>query len=136
MTLKPLGLLRRIRKLPDTPTLYAAYLKRTARKKQSRPVWYGDSQKRHWLGWLAGYSGAGAYGRKNHKRDARFVYNHIRCAPMLAWLVEASGVDTATVKQVYRVLDAPMGYAAQCAAIRKIVPWDVVADALLIINGR
>lgn len=40
-------------------------------------VWY-LTQKQHWLRWLGGYHGPGAYGRLTGKRrDARFAYNHI-----------------------------------------------------------
>ena len=33
------------------------------------------TQKDHWLGWLADYSGSGFYHRANWNRSARFVYN-------------------------------------------------------------
>src|SRR5687768_1490863 len=39
--------------------------------------WY-LTQKEHWLGWLSGYDGPGAYGRKGGPhQDAMFAYNHI-----------------------------------------------------------
>ena len=111
--------------------MYAAYIK--AREKQGKldKAWYGNSQKAHWLGWLGDYNGAGAYGRKNHKRSSRFIYNQIRCAPMLAWLIEASKVDKATVKAVYAVLASRKGFATQCAAIRLLATWDTVQAALI-----
>ena len=54
-------------------------------------VWY-RTQKEHWLGWLEGYDGPGAYGRTQANRDAKFAYNHIVEPKMLLWLVDAAGV--------------------------------------------
>jgi hypothetical protein len=95
-------------------------------------AWYG-SQKEHWLGWLAEYSGAGAYGRKlDPARDARFVYNHIQCAPMLFWLIEALGVFEDRLGGISSaIIEAPDANASQCAALRKLVPWSDVEAALL-----
>ena len=49
-------------------------------------VWY-HTQKEHWLGWLGGYKGPRAYGRKHWDRDARFAYNHVVEPLMLLYLV-------------------------------------------------
>ncbi len=54
--------------------------------------WYG-SQKEHWIGWLEEYNGAGYYNRKDNNRDAKYIFNHINCPPMLLWLCEVSGVE-------------------------------------------
>jgi hypothetical protein len=91
----------------------------------SKP-WY-TSQKEHWLGWLAEYHGPGYYGRKRSNRSAEFVYNHIACPPMVLWLGEASGVRKATVIKAKRAaLSAKAYFPAQCAAIRKIIPWELI----------
>lgn len=95
-------------------------------------AWYG-SQKEHWLGWLAEYDGPGAYGRQLGKpRDARYIYNHIQCAPMLFWLAEAVETPTDTLDETYKaVVAAPEKNASQCAALRKVVPWDDIETQLL-----
>ena len=92
-------------------------------------VWY-CSQKEHWLGWLFHYEGPGYYHRQNWNRTAEFVYNHINCAPMLLWLIEAAGVKTALVRSASRRLLARDPGPTQCAAIRRVVPWNVVEAAL------
>ncbi len=82
-------------------------------------AWY-RSPKEHWLGWLSGYNGAGAYGRSNQTpRNARYAYNHIQCAPMLFWLAEALGFDTDKLDAAYdAVIAIDAKGARQCAALR------------------
>ncbi|MGH1578740.1 hypothetical protein [Planktotalea sp.] len=94
-------------------------------------AWYG-SQKEHWLGWLAEYDGPGAYGRRGDpNRDARYVYNHIQCAPMLFWLAEASGIEDKLLSKAFNVvINAPATNASQCAALRRVLPWEAVAMRL------
>jgi hypothetical protein len=86
-------------------------------------AWY-ESQKEHWIGWLGDYDGPGYYGRKNPKRSAEFVYNHINCSPMVLWLGEASGVAKKDVAKAKRAaLRAKNNMGSQCSAIRKVIPW-------------
>lgn len=94
-------------------------------------AWY-NSQKEHWLGWLAEYDGPGAYGRQTGKsRDARYIYNHIQCAPMLFWLAEAIEIPANTLEQAFNaVVAAPEKNASQCSAFRKLVPWDEIKARL------
>lgn len=94
-------------------------------------AWY-RSQKEHWLGWLAAYDGPGAYGRATHSgRDAQFIYNHIQCAPMLFWLAEAVEVDPEILKSAFSaVIGSPRRGASQCGALRKIIPWNAIAENL------
>jgi hypothetical protein len=94
-------------------------------------VWYG-SQKEHWMGWLAGYSGPGFYGRKTWSgRTAEFVYNHIGCPPMLLWLGEASGIPKKDLLAARRsALSGRPGRARHCALIRKAIPWSAVEERL------
>jgi len=85
------------------------------------------SQKQHWLGWLSEYDGPGYYGRKNSRRSADFVYNHIVCPPMVLWLVEASGIPKAKVAEAKQAaMSARPHLPAQSAAIRKIIPWKII----------
>ncbi|OAN78364.1 hypothetical protein A8B82_10735 [Sulfitobacter sp. EhC04] len=93
-------------------------------------AWY-RSQKEHWLGWLAEYDGPGAYGRSHAERDARFVYNHIQCAPMLFWLSEALETPKEILDQTFKaVVAAPNRGAQQCSALRGHLRWDQIADRL------
>lgn len=94
-------------------------------------AWY-SSQKEHWLGWLIEYDGLGAYGRQTGKaRDARYAYNHIQCAPMLFWLAEALDVGDQELDSAFEaVLAAPRRNASQCAALRKVIPWEALAPKL------
>jgi hypothetical protein len=92
--------------------------------------WY-KTQKQHWLGWLKGYAGPGFYNRQSSNRDARFIYNHINCVPMLLWLAEASRVPRPTLLKAKRAgLSAGPRFAAQCGAIREIIPWEMVEAKL------
>jgi len=93
-------------------------------------IWY-KTQKEHWLGWLKAYNGPGAYGRKGGKnRDARYAYNHIVEYRMLLWLIPAAGVDQGLVETAYEASKSSASLQGKSAAIRKIVPWEVVAEAL------
>ncbi|MFH8979334.1 hypothetical protein, partial [Streptomyces sp. NPDC017890] len=61
-------------------------------------VWY-SSQKEHLLGFWGEYNTPGAYNRKHTDRDAKFAYNHLRCAPGLLWLAEALGEERAVLER-------------------------------------
>jgi hypothetical protein len=127
--MSPQTLRRRIRNLPARPRL-TTELEHVLRGNQPRTVWY-KSQKQHWLGWLRGYDGPGAYGRKDWHRSAEFVYNHICCPPMVLWLGDASGVPKATVANAKAaVLRASPNLSAQCAAIRRNIPWTEIEKRL------
>lgn len=127
----PAQLRRRVRKLnPDTP------LHKQLEIDLSEGVGFGEawyrSQQEHWDGWLREYDGPGAYGRAaGTRRDARFVYNHVQCAPMLLWLAEAVGVETALIIAASdAVRAAPERNASQCGALRKVIPWEMIAHRL------
>jgi hypothetical protein len=93
-------------------------------------VWY-KTQKEHWLGWLAAYRGPGAYGRQGgENREARFAYNHVVNYLMLTWIIEVAGVDPKLVNKAKAVVDENKTLQANAGAIRKIVPWEVLAEAL------
>lgn len=92
--------------------------------------WY-LTQKQHWIGWLGEYHTAGAYGRQvGDKRDARYAYNHIVEPKMLLWLIEAAGLPAATVRKAKKGAAQGKTMMAQSAAIRRLVHWDEVAEAL------
>jgi hypothetical protein len=120
-----------IARLPPNGRATAALTRALSAKHGARKTWY-RTQKEHWLGWLREYEGPGAYGRQQWRgRDARFVYNHIQCAPMLLWLAEAVGVPRALlVLAKQKVLRAGKSGARQCRALRETIPWEIV-DILL-----
>ncbi|MGJ5620048.1 hypothetical protein [Sulfitobacter sp. MF3-043] len=94
-------------------------------------AWY-RSQKEHWLGWLAEYNGAGAYGRSDQTpRNAQYAYNHFQCAPMLFWLAEALGFETDILETAYDAVIAidAMG-AVQCVALRRVIHWEHIERRL------
>jgi hypothetical protein len=69
------------------------------RRMKSDSVWY-ESQKEHWIGWLLGYQGPGAYGRKRHDvSDAKSVYNRLVCPEMLLYLAKGSGVSAKLMRE-------------------------------------
>jgi len=98
----------------------------------NRDPWY-KSQKEHWLGWLGDYDGPGFYQRKTHaRRDAKYIYNHIMCSPMLLYLPEALGVSTELIRNAYdAVIKAKSPkMAKQCAIVRSIIPFQVIDEKL------
>lgn len=130
MTPRELG--TRIARLPAHPPATVALEAALARRgvKLRRP-WYSASQRQHWLGWLAEYQGPGAYRRTGFDHDAAFAYNHCGCPPMVLWLAEASGVDTARVGRAARVaLSAGPHLTTRCAAMRRIIPWSLIEAQL------
>lgn len=90
------------------------------------------TQKEHWLGWLDPKSGTGTYPRADAPgRTARYVYNHIVEPKMLLWLAVASGVSPELVSAARQGAEGASSLSAKSAAIRKCIPWPVVAEALL-----
>ena len=98
----------------------------------NREPWY-KSQKEHWLGWLGDYDGPGFYQRKTHAgRDAKYIYNHIMCSPMLLYLPEALGGSTELIRNAYDAVikanDPKM--AKQCAIVRSIISYELLEPKL------
>ncbi len=129
----PQVLRTRIGRLPALPPITAALERALSRQgtEGSKRAWY-SSQREHWLGWLGEYSGPGAYGRRDWRRTAEYVYNHIVCPPMVLWLCEASGIPRHRVSQAKRAaLSAKQSFAAQAAAVRRVIPWAQVEEKLI-----
>jgi hypothetical protein len=81
--------------------------------------------------WLEEYNTAGAYGRiPGQNRDAQFAYNHVVEPRMLRWLISAAGVKLGLVRTARRDAGRVKSMQAASAAIRKVVPWQVVAEML------
>lgn len=119
MKSKSIGqLLRAIRQLPEDKPVH------NPRK------WY-LTQHEHWIGWLSEYNGPGAYNRMTHAgRDAEFAYNHVVQPEMLVYLAEAARLDSATVLRAKRIVRGQGTLMQKAGAIRRIVPWSVIAAAL------
>lgn len=84
------------------------------------------------MGWLFHYNSPGAYGRKvTHGRDAKFVYNHVVCAGLLIYLARASGVSRPLVRQAEHSAASAATEMARAGAIRRVIPWNRVQQALL-----
>jgi hypothetical protein len=115
----------------SVPALRRAIQKLPAGKPLKRPgVWY-LTQREHWLGWSKEYDTQGAYDRiPGLNRDARYAYNHIVCPPMLLWLASAAGVKAGRVRAAKREAATLERMPAQAGAIRRHVPWELVAEAL------
>ena len=89
------------------------------------------TQKEHWLCWLKEYHTPGAYGRQVIKsRDAKYAYNHIVCHDMLIWIIDAAGVNKKHVFMARNAAKQGRTMQAKSAAIRKIVPWEFLAETL------
>ena len=116
------ALLARIREMPDTLPI--------SDQVQSSPRF--ASHRHHWISWLEGYDGPGAYGRQNPDRDARFVYNHLQNPGMLVWLAEGAGVNRVLVEEAAR--DAKgfnsCNLSRISAGVRRLVPWSEVSRSL------
>lgn len=100
------------------------------RPKYTLGKWY-RTQKEHWLGWLREYDGPGFYGRKSRvKRDARFAYNHIVESKMLLWVIRAGGVPSRRLAEARRAERNARSMQAKSSAVRKAVPWEILAPRL------
>jgi hypothetical protein len=92
--------------------------------------WY-QTQKEHWIGWLSGYDGPGAYGRQTGiARDARFVYNHIVEPAMLLYLAEAAGISRRRIEAAREASLTGKTLMQQAASVRAAIPWEDVERAL------
>jgi hypothetical protein len=90
-----------------------------------------ESHRDHWIKWLDEYDGPGYYGRKNHNRDAAYIYSHLQCASMLVYLGEAAGVETNAVHHAFLIATNTAGNrSAVSGATRRVLPWAMVCKAL------
>lgn len=96
-------------------------------------VWY-KSQGEHWIGWLRGYRGIGFYGRSNSNRTPKYIYNHIMCPPMLIWLAEALDVEISLLEKAIESATTSTKYQTQCANIRKVIPWSIIEQKMLLLK--
>jgi hypothetical protein len=111
--------LKAVRKLPQD-------------EKKEYPGKSFTSQKQHLKWWLRYYETPGKYGRKHGKeRDAKFVYNHIVEPLLLLYLIEAIPLSDELIAAAHKA-EAENGptMMAKVGAIRKVVPWSIIYQAL------
>jgi hypothetical protein len=130
----PSALAREVRKLSRTCPITIAFERILFKRKLLDPLKEArkySSQQQHWLGWLSEYQGPGYYSRKRWDRDAKFIYNHVGCPPMLIWLAEASGVPKPKLdKAISAAGSSDQTLGSLCAAIRRTIPWEDVETRL------
>lgn len=127
----PQELWKRIKDLPHDTPRHLALSDALSKGDGTGRAWY-EHQKEHWQGWLGAYDGPGAYGRKEWaSRDAKFIWNHIQCAPMLFWLAEALELPAQQLDRAFADVQAANNRgAAQCGALRRAIPWSDIEAAL------
>lgn len=119
-----IDLVRVIQRLPVEQPITDAY-EATGPMGVATPASGWTNQKEHLLGWFSEISGPGAYDRQSRTWDAKAAYNHFQCAPGLLWLAEALGEEPSRVTlAVESVIAAPRRAASQCAAVRRVIPWE------------
>ncbi len=98
--------------------------------------WY-RSQHEHLLGWLVVQE---AQARKNGADpatvDTRAMWNRLKCSPLMFWLAEAAGVSDERLAEAERAAEAaaqvtPKDGDPHGRLMRKALPWDAVAAAIL-----
>lgn len=89
----------------------------------------GRSSKQSWINWLTNYAELGDHPLRE-QRDARYIYNHWWNVPIFVWLAEASGVDSDKIQQAAKIAATAGNSTTQAAAIRKVLPWRLVAKHL------
>lgn len=86
------------------------------------------SQREHVTTWLNEIEGPGAYDRTTRGLDARHAYTHFQCAPGLLWIAEALHEEPAVIQQAADDAAGIGRPSAQCAAIRRVIPWERIED--------
>ena len=87
--------------------------------------------QQQWIGWLKDYDGPGYYGRKDGKRSARWVYQHLNNGKMIVWLNEAVGENPKTIEAAIEDMQRNGSSAqGQAKIARSHLPWDRVARLL------
>ena len=90
--------------------------------------------KQHWIGWLEEYGTGGYYHRSpetSRRADARYVYDHLKAAPMMIWLAEAAGVPEPIIRNAVKHQGLYTDKGARARAVRRVLPWSTVESYLL-----
>jgi hypothetical protein len=87
------------------------------------------SGKKSWIDWLSDYTDLGDHPLRA-RRNARFIYNHWWHVPTFIWLAEATGIDQGRIEKAAKIAASSGNSTTQAAAIRRILPWHLVAEQL------
>jgi hypothetical protein len=90
-----------------------------------------SSQQEHLVAWLNEVDGPGAYDRVSRGLGARHAYMHFQCAPGLLWIAEALGENSVVVQHAAEVAAGVGRPGTQCAAIRRVIPWERIETLAL-----
>jgi len=99
---------------------------------------FTEPYKDTWLDWLSQYADktyeGGSYPRKNPDRDGKFIFNKLNNPWMIIWLAEASGVGDQLLQKALNIVgeddDTKENLSTVSAAVRKILPWELVENHL------
>jgi hypothetical protein len=101
------------------------------------PVEGYETFRDQWIEWLKQYDSPGYYGRKDGKRDARYVYQHLQNGGMIVWLNEAAGESQSTVEAAIADMQRFERKQKRAKTARDHLPWERVAELLFHSNtGR
>ena len=89
-----------------------------------------SSQQEHIVRWLNELDGPGAYGRTGRGFASKHFWNHFQCAPGMLWVAEALEINSELVVRAADEAHSAKRGASQCAIIRRIIPWKVIARAI------
>ena len=90
-----------------------------------------NSQHEHVIAWFNEIDGPGAYKRRSRGLGAHHAYTHFQCASGLLWIAEAVHADPVVVQRAAEAAAGVGRPATQCAAIRRILPWQQIEALLL-----
>lgn len=121
---------------PETPPRTTALEQRIQIGTGFHNKWY-RSQKEHMLGWTVVQEGqARRKGLDPSTVDARGMWNRLKCSPLMFWLAECAGVAGSVLDQAEETASAaarinPNDGNPHGRMMREVLPWDVVARAIL-----
>lgn len=83
------------------------------------------------LGWLDEYGSPGYYTRKGLNHDAKFAYNHLQNVRWVLLMAQAAGTPEFALRKARTAARrAPRGAGSKAAAVREVLPWEMVAALL------
>jgi hypothetical protein len=85
------------------------------------------SYKKNWLRWLSEYEDPS---RAMPDRSAKFIYNALNVPEWIVWLAAASGVEQGLIESAAHAIDRRDFRQTQAAAVRDILPWELIAEHL------
>ena len=93
----------------------------------------GRTEREHMMEWFRDNrtKGAGSFSRARGNDSGRTCYQRLQNAASLLWIAEASGVAEATVESAFNAAKAASDHRRACGAVRRVIPWDTVYDALV-----